>query len=190
MAKISVENFCYSVNSNFLFLECLKSHEFCSLFLPLIMTDTGIRAKCSILSCITWDIPLEKCGNKNCLKCIHITCYHDRVLRGSKNNKALEELPDNLVACTQVCYKAILKEKSVRNLKSNDSRRTWNLDGKGGADNPHNSMKILMDWLTNEGNYKRCRGKDNSGVKKSNLQRFWLRRCKMREHWRGDHQNK
>ena len=39
-------------------------------------------------------------------------------------------------------------------------------DGVNGPDNPHTSMKILLDWWMEEGNYSKYRGKHNDGVKK------------------------
>jgi hypothetical protein len=42
----------------------------------------------------------------------------------------------------------------------------WNGDGKNGLDDPHTSMRILLDWWTTEGNYSRFCGKHNDGIKK------------------------
>jgi hypothetical protein len=42
----------------------------------------------------------------------------------------------------------------------------WNRDGKNGIHDPNTSLKILLDWLLDDGNYNRYRGKDNSGMTK------------------------
>jgi hypothetical protein len=43
------------------------------------------------------------------------------------------------------------------------STALWNKDGKGGADDPNTSEKILLDWLRAEGNYRNYRGSKNGG---------------------------
>jgi hypothetical protein len=43
------------------------------------------------------------------------------------------------------------------------STALWNKDGKGGADDPNTSEKILLDWLKAEGNYRNYRGTKNGG---------------------------
>jgi hypothetical protein len=45
-------------------------------------------------------------------------------------------------------------------------RGKWNADSKNGPDDGHMSMKILLDWMLEEGNYSRYCGKDNNGVRK------------------------
>ena len=47
------------------------------------------------------------------------------------------------------------------------SRLGWNMDGKEGEDDPNNSLKILLDWLTTPPNHQKFRGKDNAGTSKA-----------------------
>ncbi|WP_447516275.1 hypothetical protein, partial [Clostridioides difficile] len=42
----------------------------------------------------------------------------------------------------------------------------WDCDGKKGHDDPHTSVKILLDWWMKEGNYNKFCGKNNNGIKK------------------------
>ena len=39
----------------------------------------------------------------------------------------------------------------------------WDKDGKNGEGDVQNSLTVLMDWWTTEGNYNRFRGKNNRG---------------------------
>ena len=103
------------------------------------------------------------CAADGCDKTVHLMCYQGVVLVDKKNNNhsSLPPLPGNHVACTKACYNAATKA-----LSGNTGRGNWTSDGKGGTDDPHTSMKILLDWMTTEGNYSRFCGKDNNGVKK------------------------
>jgi predicted RNA-binding Zn ribbon-like protein len=67
-----------------------------------------------------------------------------------------------MVACTKVCYQLAIRASS----ENDPGRGNWCSDGLGGKDDPHHSMKILIDWFTTEGNYARFRGKNNDGVRK------------------------
>jgi hypothetical protein len=73
-------------------------------------------------------------------------------------------LPNDKVACTNSCHLNIMK---ALNGPSDSTRGSWTNDGLGGVNDPTKSMKILLDWILEEGNYSRYRGKDNNGVKKN-----------------------
>jgi hypothetical protein len=65
------------------------------------------------------------------------------------------------VACTKACY-----NNAIKTLSINGGRGNWTNDGKGGTEDPHASMKILLDWMTTESNYNRFSGKNNNGITK------------------------
>ena len=122
-------------------------------------TIAGI--KCNVVGCrANNQMQLYLCANEGCTRNVHVLCYQGKILLDKKNGTNLDPLPDGQVTCTKACYKAVVKAKSV------DSRGTWNTDGLKGSDDPHTSMKILLDWMTEQGNYSKYRGKDNEGVKK------------------------
>jgi hypothetical protein len=73
-------------------------------------------------------------------------------------------LPDDKVACTKACHLNALKALSGQ---IDSGRGNWTNDGIMGVDDPNTSMKILLDWMLEEGNYSRYRGKDNNGIKKN-----------------------
>jgi hypothetical protein len=123
------------------------------------MTD-----KCAIRGCRVRGAELVVWSAEGCSKGCHLMCYQGIILK-SKNGQDVTPLPENRVCCTKTCYVAI-----VRSLSSNDSSRgKWNGDGKKGADDPHTSMKILLDWMLEEGNYSKYCGKDNNGVRKQHF---------------------
>jgi hypothetical protein len=78
----------------------------------------------------------------------------------NKNGDDLPPLAKFQVACSKGCYKLVMKASSESN------RVPWDKDGKKGQDDPHTSMKILIEWMTTEGNYSRYRGKGNNSVTK------------------------
>ena len=86
-------------------------------------------------------------------------CYQKHVLQKHQ----LQPLSDGRVACTKKCYEKALKS----NVDGEDGRKGgWFNDGIHGPDDPNTSMKILLDWWMEYGNYSRYCGKNNDGVKK------------------------
>jgi hypothetical protein len=84
----------------------------------------------------------------------------------------LDPLPgSNLnVACTKFHHSRATKDLlGIGSEEKGDGLRkgNWECDGKHGPDDPHTSMKILLDWWMTEGNYSKFCGKKNDGVRKS-----------------------
>jgi hypothetical protein len=73
------------------------------------------------------------------------------------------------VACTKTCYLKAQKELSGVDDSEGGRRGNWDCDGKGGRNDPHTSMKILLDWWMTEGNYSKFSGKHNGGVRKKDF---------------------
>jgi hypothetical protein len=61
-------------------------------------------------------------------------------------------------------------------MSANIRKPSWNNDGANGQGDPNTSEKILLDWLTDEGNYSKYRGKNNNGIKKFNSHSGWRTR--------------
>jgi hypothetical protein len=110
----------------------------------------SVKLKCVRRGCRETTEALRVCANINCGRPIHHACYLD--LLGEN-----ETLPKDMVVCTVKCY-----QKMAANVR----KPSWNNDGANGPGDPNTSEKILLDWLTDEGNYSRYRGKNNNGVKK------------------------
>ena len=60
-----------------------------------------------------------------------------------------------VIACSLKCYKKVMKSAHVINGSKNDAppemrRVNWNKDNANNSD--LSSMKILIDWITTEGN--------------------------------------
>jgi hypothetical protein len=70
----------------------------------------------------------------------------------------LGSLPPGVVVCTGKCY---------QRLMTLTRRPGWHNDGGNGPEDPSTSERILLDWLTEEGNYSKYRGKNNNGVSKN-----------------------
>ena len=150
---------------------CLFDHQqfnYLSTYLALVImgdqpaTDNSSNTsnnngRCHVRGCRVLGAQLLECSADGCSFGVHLMCYQGIIL-GHKN----AALPDNCVACKKKCYDSIVKSRSA-----SDSRGKWDCDGKNGPNDSHTSMKILLDWLTDEGNYVRFCGKDNDGVRKT-----------------------
>jgi hypothetical protein len=91
------------------------------------------------------------------IACIHCkrTIHHDCYVQAYGD---LGPLPPDAVVCTAKCHARIT---------SLTRRPGWHNDGANGPDDPVTSERILLDWLTEEGNYSKYRGKNNNGVSKN-----------------------
>jgi hypothetical protein len=127
-------------------------------------SSSNRKNKCSFRSCKVNASEKVKCAASNCTKQVHVMCSQGLVMDKYK----LNPLPNGGGVCTKKCY-----EKALNDLVSNadeqeDGARTgkWDSDGLDGPDDPHTSVKILIDWWMEEGNYSKFCGKKNEGIKK------------------------
>ena len=68
-------------------------------------------------------------------------------------------------SCSVKCHKAIHKADSHDN-----EYRQWDKDGPNGEKKELNSMSVLLDWWTTQGNYAMYRGhKDTKGTRKEDF---------------------
>ena len=103
---------------------------------------------------------LLKCGNVKCEKLSHYICFEKKYNKSSWFQDLKESNSTNeVVYCNKDCYSK---------GKNNKQRYLWNNDGLGGKDDPNNSLKLLIDWLTTGENWTKYKGKNNNG--KSKLQ--------------------
>jgi hypothetical protein len=121
--------------------------------------------KCSYRSCKVTGAELLTCSAAGCSKKVHMICYHGYLLHKFKE---LQSLPYGMVSCTKKCHAKVVKEHSGGGDDADGGNRkgNWDCDGKKGPEDPHTSVKILLDWWMKEGNYNRYCGKNNSGMKK------------------------
>jgi hypothetical protein len=121
--------------------------------------------KCCYRSCKVNGAELLTCSAKGCDKQVHLICFHGYLLG---KHKELQRLPSGKVACTKKCHAKVVKEfAGVSDDADGGNRKgNWDSDGKKGADDPHTSVKILLDWWMAQGNYNKYCGKNNNGLKK------------------------
>lgn len=118
------------------------------------------QRRCSVANCPVKGQTKYRCSNVGCNKFVHLTCYVGLII----NKNQMQPLPDDLIACTKKCYKET--NNRLNPDDNGDLRNTWECDGLNGKDDPHHSMKLLLDWWTTQGNYEKYRGKNNNGTKK------------------------
>jgi len=113
----------------------------------------------------------SKCLHRNsfdglivCLFCdnvIHPDCFF-AFLEKAKKDVPMTANGEAVIACSMKCYKKVMKSANVTNGSKNDKpserskRVNWTTDHA--IDSDRSSMKILIDWLTTEGNYAAYRG--------------------------------
>jgi hypothetical protein len=116
---------------------------------------------------------LRRCASHpyGCTKFIHSYCYGTQFIVKS-NLEPLVDPTDNTTycACSKRCYNKV-KTAIGNNTYNNeeDSRSVWGKDGREGPEDINNSMKILLDLMTeNHGsNYIKFCGKNNNMSKQA-----------------------
>lgn len=110
---------------------------------------------CSNRSCRVADGTEETlcCANPLCTKGYHLSCF-----KAKYSSQVWPKLKQGDVVCTKACYGKLL----------NPPKLNWTNDGANGLGDPHNSERILLDWLMVPGNYAKWRGGKEAGGQKKN----------------------
>jgi hypothetical protein len=121
--------------------------------------------KCCYRQCRVSGAAYLKCAAEGCNKKVHMMCYQGILL---KKYPDMVPLLAGQAVCTKKCHSKVIKENSgVGEDPDGGGRKgNWDCDGLGGPDDPHTSVKILLDWWMTEGNYSKYCGKNNNGIKK------------------------
>jgi hypothetical protein len=133
--------------------------------MPSVIHDTK---RCGVAKCPVRGQPKYLCSKEGCKKYCHVTCHNGAILAKYPSLKALPQEEDSVgwtVACCKLHHEAVYAGLAPEDTRE-DMRNTWEKDGKGGKDDPHTSMYILLDWWTTVPNYEKYRGKNNFGTKK------------------------
>jgi len=108
--------------------------------------------------CLKKDEPLEACNGSCCQNFIHQSCFEEVISAVAENEW------EGLLFCGKLCFN---NKKKVLEGAANKyiGRVPWQTDGP----TPEiNSMAVILDWLTKEGNYNQWRrvNKQNGTTKK------------------------
>lgn len=129
----------------------------------------GFR-KCKVKST---SVVLVECAgkSKNCKNYVHNVCFYEGIFKPQveKSEQPMDDPPLGIAACSVNCWKAIQKKLECEKQqpepegKSRRQRTTWEDDG---------SIKVLLDWITTEGNYdKYVGGNGNTGETKASFEK-------------------
>jgi hypothetical protein len=118
----------------------------------------------------TADNALFDCWSNKCSNVAHLVCSNelkaDFVLLSKKDHVKLMKLNEDEVICGKRCFNHLCNSRKETARRVENSR-FWHMDG---PDEYHNSMSILMDWMTTHGNYRKWRGGNkHSGVTKRRI---------------------
>ena len=122
-------------------------------------------AKCDAAGCLgnnqlaQW----SSCHANGCSKFVHKEC-HDRMLERYRIEPITDPLTSKILfVCSKTCFNRVSKTF----LQQPTSRIPWDKDGRQGPQDPNNSLRILLDWLLKEGNYRKFRGgTESKGMRK------------------------
>jgi hypothetical protein len=119
--------------------------------------DDAVALSCSLRLCkhtATRDVLVIPCAKPTCPKGMHLSCFTSKYKYAD-----FPKLVQNVqIVCTKGCYKAVASPMAL----------TWRNDGPLGKEKEGCSEAILLDWLTEEGNYALYRGGPQTKGKKEN----------------------
>jgi len=109
--------------------------------------------------CLKKDEPLEACNSPGCPNFVHPICF-------KKVMSAVAESEwESLLFCGKRCFNNNKKMLEAAANK-NTGRVPWQTDGP----TPEiNSMAVIIDWLTKEGNYNHWHGRDKQNCTKKQV---------------------
>jgi hypothetical protein len=102
----------------------------------------NLRTSCKHFA--TRDVLVIPCARPTCTKGMHLFCFTSKY-----KYVDLPKLKEDVqVVCTKGCYKSVASPMAI----------TWRNDGPLGKEEEGCSERILLDWITEEGNYAKFRG--------------------------------
>ena len=120
-------------------------------------TMSQVAKKCSMRGCRVTNAPTFACIAQDCSRIMHMQCYSSMC---TKNRLSLFE--GDCVVCTKSCYNKHMRRLKIEKQEEEEVLTlNWEKDGKGGVDDPSNSMSVLLNWWTTVGNYAKYRGDSN-----------------------------
>lgn len=150
---------------------------------PPPVFDLVCKPKCHFKSCrCNRNIVPLPCLSSKCERVLHWSCFTSQVLHRLSPevaNNITEMLePGKQVVCTLGCFKKFRQEEKQKEKAQKEAvfgKQTatvtrvapnWDADGATGANDPNNSISILLLWLSVASNFEKYRGKDNNGMRK------------------------
>ena len=142
------------------------------------VSEICIRCKGKKLETIKFN--LLPCSNSVCNKYSHFVCFQNKY-QSQDWFKNIEPSHELKVFCNKTCYTKARKEANIR--------LQWDKDGKDGLEDPNNSMRILIEWLTTGSNWLKYKGKNNNGKSKMQYAKIiasLINKAKVKEFRTGD----
>jgi hypothetical protein len=109
--------------------------------------------------------PLLACLVTGCPKVMHYTCFKTFILDKNKLDDPFESDDQDSVCCSKLHLTKAMKQGKNKTDDANINI-PWDKDGMNGPNDPHNSLAILLDWLTTHGNYGKLKGDNANGATK------------------------
>ena len=143
-----------------------ESIENITLFNKDIMenAELAINGKCDAVGCTGTQVDaLKRWRGSNCTKQAHKSCYQRLLERYNVEPLVDPANGETIIVCSKTCYNKV--QKTIVQQPSN--RIPWDKDGKDGPNDTNNLLRILLDWLLQEGNYRKfCGGTESKGMRK------------------------
>jgi hypothetical protein len=125
-------------------------------------------AKCFQKKCLAPSANAFPCQFPTCQKAICQSCFTAVVLTKNQLDAFENKDGSTVVVCSKRHYNSC--KKAITDLEKKQKKEPsnrWDQDGPLGRDDPNHSESIVIGWLTDEGNYRKYRGSDNKGLRKT-----------------------
>jgi hypothetical protein len=138
---------------------------------PSSEDDTDAEHPCCIKNCKFRYCPaqIRQCASHKfgCDKFIHSFCYGNFITKNSLEALIDPEDDTAYCVCSKRCYnkvKTALANNTPYYFPDDHSRLGWENDGRNGTKDINNLMKLLLDWMGENGaiNYTRFCGNNNA----------------------------
>jgi hypothetical protein len=125
-------------------------------------------AKCCQKKCLAPSATAFPCQFPTCMKGICQLCFSTVIMKKNQYDDIYNKDGSSVVVCSKRHYTSCVKIiTDAEKKRLQDPSNRWDQDGPDGRDDPNHSELILISWLTVEGNYRKFRGSDNKGLRKT-----------------------